>query len=147
MKKIIILGVAVAFFCTTGLVSMTMAEEDKGPADITLVTEGSAKPKPALFPHAKHQETIKCGDCHHGQDADGKQTAYTEGMKADKCATCHNAEVGAANAEASADKKHVLNSFKNAAHANCKGCHKGNEDKELAKKLAKCTTCHPKKKK
>ena len=141
MKKVIILAVTVAFLCTAGLISNTMAsEEDKGPADITM---GEGGKKPAIFPHAAHQEKLKCADCHHSKDADGKQVAYVDGQKVEKCATCHNAE-------ANADKKHVMHSEKNAAHGNCRVCHKA-KDKELAnekdKALAKCTVCHPKKKK
>ena len=150
MKKVLIYGVAAAFFCVAGLSGICMADVDKGPADIVL---GEGGKKPVIFLHAGHQarEGSTCGDCHHSKDADGKKTDYTDGMAIAKCDTCHNAEAAAANAEASADevkmKKHVLYSFKNAAHANCKGCHKGFEDKELGKKLSKCTACHPKKKK
>ena len=130
MKKVIILGVAVAFLCAAGLVSNTMAS-DKGPADITLAADGK---KPVTFPHGAHHETLKCGDCHHSKDADGKQVAYAEGQKVEKCGACHNAE-------ANADPKNILNSTKNAGHGNCRVCHK-----EKDKALAKCTVCHPKKK-
>ena len=35
---------------------------DNGPADMTLQAEKdkAKKPKPAVFPHAQHQETITC---------------------------------------------------------------------------------------
>jgi len=130
MKKSIILGVVLAFLCTIGLAGIGMAA-DKGPADITLTTVKAKKP--AVFPHAKHQEKLKCGECHHSKDADGKQVPYTEGQKIEKCETCHNAAAGM-------PKK--LSSFKGAAHVNCKNCHK----KTDAKKLNKCSVCHPKKK-
>lgn len=135
MKKVIILAIAVVFLCTAGLVCNTMASEDKGPADITM---GEGGKKPAIFPHAAHQEKLTCADCHHSKDADGKQVAYVDGQKVEKCGTCHNEE-------ANADKKHVMNSVKNAGHGNCRECHK-EKDKELGeKKLGKCTACHPKK--
>jgi len=135
MKKTIIYAVAAAFVCTAALTGLSMAQEDKGPAEITLKStiNPAKKAKPALFPHAEHQERLKCGDCHHGKDADGKQVAYTEGMKIQKCETCHNKAAGMPKG---------LETFKAAAHKNCKGCHKETGKKELKK----CTTCHPKKK-
>jgi hypothetical protein len=126
MKKALICGIALAFLCSLGLAGMSFAE-DKGPADITL--EGK---KPVVFPHAKHQEQFKCGECHHTKGADGKQAPYTEGMKIEKCDTCHNKDAGMPKG---------LQSFKDAGHKNCKGCHK-----EHDKKLTKCSVCHPKKK-
>ena len=132
MKKAVICGVALAFLCSLGLASMSMAVE-KGPAELTLesTVDKAKKAKPAVFPHAKHQETLKCGDCHHGK-ADGKQVAYTEGQKIEKCEACHNKAAGMPKG---------LTTFKDAAHKNCKGCHKETGKKELTK----CGTCHPKK--
>ena len=134
MKKVIIVGIAVAFLCTTGLVGMTMAEE-KGPAEITINADGK---KPAIFPHAEHQTRLKCEDCHHGKADDGSKVAYTEGQKIEKCASCHNKDV-LAGKTAGKDK---LDTLKGAGHAKCKACHKESGDK----KLVKCGTCHPKKK-
>ncbi len=132
MKKVLIFGVALAFVCTTGMASMCMA--DKGPAEITLesTVDPGKKPKPATFPHAKHQETLKCADCHHGKDADGKKVAYTEGQKIEKCESCHNSKAGMPKG---------LETYKNAGHKLCKECHKASGNKELTK----CGTCHPKK--
>ena len=117
MKKTLICGVALAFFCTVGFAAIGVAE-DKGPAEITLETtiDKAKKAKPAFFPHAKHQETLKCGDCHHSKGADGKQIAYAEGQKIEKCESCHNTGAGMTNEK--------LDTFKEAAHANCKECHK-----------------------
>lgn len=133
MKKVLICGIALAFLCTTCLVAM--ANDDKGPAEITLQStiDGAKKAKPAVFPHAKHQEKLKCADCHHTKDADGKQVAYTEGMKIEKCESCHNKAAGMPKG---------LDTFKNTAHKKCKACHK----KTGNKKLTKCSTCHSKKK-
>ncbi|MBU0961322.1 MAG: cytochrome c family protein, partial [Proteobacteria bacterium] len=116
--------------CFTGA---AIAEVDKGAPELTLTStiDAAKKAKPALFTHAKHQEKMECAECHHGKDADGKQVAYTEGMKIEKCESCHNKAAGMP------DK---LTTFKEAAHANCKECHKA-KDKELAK----CEVCHPKK--
>lgn len=107
MKKVIIYGVAVAFLCVAGFSGLSMAADDKGPADINMTIEGSKKPKPAQFPHAAHQERIECDKCH--KDANYTPAAWT----------------------------------KKTAHALCKDCHKAAGDK----KLTKCGTCHPKKKK
>ncbi len=107
---------------------------DKGPDTMTLATtiDKAKKPKPAVFPHAKHQEELTCGTCHHSKDADGNKIDYVDGQKIEKCELCHNKAAGM-------PKK--INSFKNAAHVKCKGCHKSKD-----KKLAKCSVCHPKKK-
>ncbi len=139
MKKVVILSIAVALLCTTGLVGLTMAEE-KGPADITINADGK---KPAIFPHAEHQSRLKCADCHHGKADDGSQVAYTEGQKVEKCATCHNKDVLAGKMAG----KNKLDTLKGAGHANCKACHSAEAKKDPAKKkLKSCTTCHPKKK-
>ena len=131
MKKVLICSVALAFICTTGLISMA---NDNGPAEITLEStiDKAKKAKPAVFPHAKHQEKLKCAECHHGKAADGKQAAFVEGQKIEKCESCHNKAAGMPKG---------LMTFKDVAHKNCKGCHKESGDK----KLTKCGTCHPKK--
>ena len=128
MKKSLICAVALAFMCTVGLAGMSMSETDKGPADITIEDPGSAKPKPAIFPH--------------GQDDAGKQTPYAEGMKIEKCATCHTGDV------LDPAKYKGKTAIQRAGHGNCQVCHKAEAKKDEAKKaLKKCTTCHPKKKK
>lgn len=133
MKKALIIVAAVAFVFSTGLASMSMASE-KGPAEITLQStiDGAKTPKPAVFPHAKHQETLKCGECHHGKGDDGKRVDYTEGMAIQKCESCHNKAAGMPKG---------LETFKDVAHQKCKGCHKETGNKELTK----CNTCHAKK--
>lgn len=130
MKKTLICGVALAFLCSTGLVAMA----DNGPAEITLTStiDKAKKAKPAVFPHAKHQEKLKCGECHHRKGADGKQAPYEEGQKIEKCESCHNKAAGMPKG---------LQTFKDVAHKNCKSCHKETGNK----KLTKCGTCHPKK--
>jgi c(7)-type cytochrome triheme protein len=148
MKKVLICGVALAFLCSLGLAGISLAEDDKGPADITM-TGDAKKPKPAQFPHAKHQETLKCADCHHGMADDGKKVAYAEGQKTEKCATCHNGEKLAGKTVDVGGKKPLkLDTMKGAGHGNCLKCHKEIAKKDETKKdLKKCTTCHPKKKK
>jgi len=89
IRKALTCGTALAFLLC-GLAFTSLAA-DTGPETITLTATGSAKPKPATFPHKKHQETLKCAECHHGMQ-DGKQVPYTEGMKIEKCETCHNPE-------------------------------------------------------
>ncbi len=91
MKKVIVLGVAVAFLCTAGLVSMTIAEEDKGPAEITIEIKDSEKPKPAVFPHAAHQERgVECDKCHKSEFY--TQGAWTKDSGHKLCKDCHKAE-------------------------------------------------------
>ncbi len=132
-RKIIICVLGVIFLCFAGIVIA-----DNGPADMMLQAEKdkASKPKPAVFPHAKHQEIAECGDCHHGA-ADGKQVAYEEGQEIAKCESCHFEGSGM-------DKK--IETFKNAAHENCKSCHKEvvAAKPELKDKFKGCLPCHPK---
>lgn len=113
---------------------------DKGPADMVLQAEKdkAKKPKPAVFPHAKHQETIACAECHHSAD-NNKQVPYSEGMEIQKCESCHFKGSGM-------PKK--LDSFKGAAHENCKNCHKEvvAQRPDLKDKFKGCLPCHPKNK-
>jgi hypothetical protein len=129
IKKTIVCVTAFAFLA--GFTASAMAETDKGPAELVLqaTVDKAAKPKPATFPHKKHQDAgITCGDCHHTKGADGKQAAYTDGMKIEKCETCHNKAAGLPK---------EIATFKDAAHTNCKGCHK-----DKGKGPTKCADCH-----
>ncbi len=138
MKKVFICSLALAFLCSFGLVSMAAAEVDKGPSEMTMNPDGK---KPALFPHAKHQEQLKCGECHHGKGSDGKQVAYTEGQEIQKCATCHTGDM-------LKGKVKGKTAMQRAGHGNCLACHKDMAKKDAKyKQLKKCSNCHPKKKK
>ena len=107
------------------------ADTSLGPAVIKMQT--ARKKKPAIFPHRIHQESWECEVCHHGRDAEGKQTPYVEGMVIQHCPTCHNLKMP--------NKK--LNSFMKSAHARCKGCHKKLvEEGEVHGPIGKCTGCH-----
>jgi hypothetical protein len=142
LKKVFVCSVVSMFILCASAVS-SMATSDTGPADITIVDSKSAKPKPAQFPHKMHQDKFECGECHHTM-ADGKQVPYTEGMKIQKCETCHTGDVLAGKM----DGKLKLDTIKGAGHGNCLACHKEMEKKDPAlkeKKLSKCSTCHPKK--
>ena len=113
---------------------------DSGPSDLKLTSSTSSKKPPAIFPHKKHQETLKCSECHH-DIKDGKQAPYTEGMEIKKCESCHNPELLAGKKIG----KNKLDSFKGAAHENCLGCHKDVAKKDESKKqLKSCKTCHKK---
>ena len=142
LKKFLVCSV-VSMFVMGGAVISSMATSDTGPATITITDSKSAKPKPAQFPHKAHQDKFKCGECHHGI-ADGKQVPYTEGMKIQKCETCHTGDTLAGKMK----DKLKLDTIKGAGHGNCLECHKEMTAKDPAlkeKKLASCTTCHPKK--
>ena len=90
MKKVLIYGVAVAFLCVAGIAGVSMAADDKGPADITMTIKDSAKPKPAEFPHAAHQEKIECDKCH--KDVNYLPGAWTKKAAHALCKDCHKAE-------------------------------------------------------
>lgn len=140
LKKVLACSVVSLFmFCFA--VGFTLAT-DAGPADITLTDASSKKPKPAQFPHLKHQEAFSCGDCHHSME-DGKQVAYVEGQEIQKCDACHNEQVLAGKTKG----KLKLDTLKGAGHGNCLECHKdmAKENAELKeKKIDKCSACHPK---
>lgn len=133
MKKALLCVFAVICLSFAGIVIA-----DNGPADMILQAEiDKAKtPKPAVFPHAKHQEIATCADCHHGAQ-DGKQVPYAEGMVIEKCESCHNSGV---------ELPKELGSFKDAAHKNCRDCHKqaAEADPALAETFKGCNPCHAK---
>jgi hypothetical protein len=89
MKKIVIYGVAIAFLCVAGFAGVGMTEEeDKGPAEITLLVPDSEKPKPAVFPHAAHQDgTIECAVCHESEFY--VPGAWTKDAGHGLCQECH----------------------------------------------------------
>jgi hypothetical protein len=119
-KKFTTLLVALLF----GLIMAGAAYADNGPA--TIVLEGGKKGK-VTFNHHKHQENIKCAECHHGPG----HSEYAEGMKVEKCSDCHNKE----NAEMPKKLQKTMNAF----HKNCKDCHK-----KEGHGPTKCGDCHKK---
>ncbi len=138
MNKFLACGV-IALCMLLGSVFSTIAANN-GPAGITMDEGGK---KPAVFPHKKHQDAFKCGECHHGMSADGKQVPYQDGQEIKKCATCHNATVLAGKTKGTL----ALDTLKGAGHGNCVECHKAKKDEAAikGKKIDKCDTCHPKK--
>ena len=144
LKKIFACSV-VSLFVFYGAASFISAAVDAGPAEITIVSADSKKPKPAGFPHEAHQATLQCADCHH-QMADGKQVPYTEGQEIGTCESCHNKDKLAGKLKG----KLKLDTIKGAGHGLCLDCHKAMAKKDpalKAKKIDKCAACHPKKKK
>lgn len=147
LKKVVVCSV-ISMFLIGGAVATSFADE-MGPEEITIVGTKSKKPKPAVFPHKKHQETLKCAECHHGM-ADGKQVAYVEGQEIQKCEVCHTGDALAGKTTPFGKRELKLDTIKGAGHGNCLACHKKmvKEDAALkAKKIDKCGACHPKKKK
>ena len=135
-RKSLILLIVAAFVMSLGLsVTMSLADDTKGPEERLLNPDGK---KPALFPHRAHQEREKCGTCHHYVDDAGARQAATDDPlsnvgKIKKCDTCHNADF--------ANEK--LRKWKDVGHKLCKTCHKKNKE---AGAPTKCGGCHPKKK-
>lgn len=146
MRKQILLGTAFVFCLGLALAGLSQADTDKGPETITInPTAKEPKKPPVTFPHRAHQDKLKltCGECHHGADG-GKQVPYKEGMKNEKCATCHNADKMPAEKDG---KENALATLKGAGHGNCQACHKkkAKEDAALKEKgIDKCKTCHGK---
>ena len=118
---------------TKGEIVKESVKGDSGRGPVEIKMQSSRKKKPALFPHRMHQGMYECQECHHGMDDEGKQTAYTEGMAIQHCASCHN--------PAMENKK--LNSLTQAAHTRCKGCHKKVvKESGTAGPIGKCSGCH-----
>jgi hypothetical protein len=131
-KKSLILLVVAAFVMSLGLgVTMSLADGDKGPAEITLNPDGT---KPVKFPHAAHQEKNECGTCHHYMDTEGARVACADDTLGEikPCDTCHNAEF----------KNEKLRKWKDIGHGLCKDCHKKMKDQGAP---TKCNDCHIKK--
>ena len=156
MLKKMTIGVSLLACLCFGFVSLTTAAKDQGngPEKMTLKTTKDKAKKTKIvkdFPHRAHQEFVKqdCGKCHHGKDKDNKQTPYVKGMKIEKCDSCHFKGSGMRAKKDKAKKLPKLDTYKDAAHANCKTCHKAEKKKnpELKKKWKKCLPCHIKKKK
>ncbi|PIE03397.1 MAG: class III cytochrome c [Acidobacteria bacterium] len=145
LKKTLAYSAIAAFVITGSCLSCYAA--DPGPAEIILQGENTKKPKPASFPHKKHQDMgLGCGECHHGMDDSGKRIAYVDGQAIQKCGSCHNKEKLAGKKTGKLD----LSTIKGAGHGKCLQCHKekAKADHALkARKIDKCATCHPKKKK
>ena len=148
LKKILVCSV-VSMFVLCGSVISSLATVDNGPAEIKVEYPDSAKPKPAIFPHAEHQKTLACAECHHGM-TDEQKIAYDpenpDKFAIKKCWECHTGDTLAGKKSG----KLKLDTIKGAGHGNCLACHKqmAKEDAALkAKKIDKCAACHPKKKK
>ncbi|MBM9535513.1 cytochrome c3 family protein [Desulfobulbus alkaliphilus] len=130
MKKQLIYGVVLACCCAIGYISLASATADPGPDEMILEStiDPAKTPRTAFFTHGAHQARMECGVCHHGADADGNRIDYTEELDIARCESCHNS---------SADMPQGLGTFKDAAHAQCIGCHR-----ETDPALARCNVCH-----
>ena len=132
-RKLLICTCAAIFLCLAGF-----SVADNGPADMILqaTKDKAKKPKPAVFPHKAHQDKLSCAECHHSAK-DGAQVAYVEGQEIQKCETCHYKGSG---------MPEKLETFKDAAHQNCRECHKQvvKDNPDLKEKFKGCLPCHPK---
>jgi len=128
-KSLVLLVVTALTLSLTLVVSMSLAEVDKGPAEIIMNADGT---KPATFPHVAHQAKNECAICHHSADADGNQVPSAADAPIAKCDTCHNAEF----------KNEKLRTFKDIGHGLCKDCHTKMKEEGAP---TKCGDCHPKK--
>jgi hypothetical protein len=124
-------ALAAIVFCFAMITAEVSFAGSTGPDDFTMQTPEAKKP--AKFPHKKHQETIKCEECHHTMMADGKKGPYVAGQEK-RCESCHNKDF----------KNTELNSLKAVGHARCKECHKKMEAAGNKNAPVKCTGCHTK---
>ena len=129
MKKWLYLIVAVAFVAG-GIISIALAQSDN-------VTIDNKYPKdtkpPYVFAHKAHVDKgVACTECHHTWKKEERDTPQ-------KCAECHKARKA---------KDEEITTLKNAYHKQCMGCHKKlKKDGKPHGPTAKCSECHPKKKK
>jgi predicted CXXCH cytochrome family protein len=130
-KSLVLLVVTALTLSLAFAVSMSLAEQNMGDAEITLNADGK---KPAIFPHKEHQDRLKdCAKCHHYVDEAGAQQPCDDGTDPiAKCDSCHNADF--------ANEK--LRTWKDIGHGLCKKCH---TKMKADGAPTKCGACHPKK--
>ncbi len=138
MRKNVIIGCLCLSLMLAAGAGLSYGSDEKSPGypPGEMVIEGK---KPAHFNHEKHQKLgLACGTCHHDKDhkeLTKEDIVSMENKGALKCVSCHNESFSNAK----------LNKAMSVFHANCKDCHK--KGVEGKKGPAKCTDCHPKKKK
>ncbi len=142
IKKTRIICTTLAILFSFLIVSMAVSADDNGPETMVLKTtkDQAKKPKTVNFNHRDHQGRMKCGECHHTKGDDGKQKEYFDGMKIQKCDVCHFKGSGMP------EKNPKLATFKDAAHENCKSCHKEakKQNPQLKAKWKNCIPSHMK---
>ncbi len=116
MRKLVVIAIGLLLAGGVGLGAAVAADAPAAPIKVTNFGK-----KPAVtFDHAKHKE-VKCTDCHHMAEKEGKY----------KCGECHKAE----------DEGKVIK-LADAMHkkdvGKCWKCHRA----EDAKKPLKCNDCH-----
>lgn len=89
MKKVVLFAAA-ALLVGGLMVGNNVVAQDNGPAEMTLQTaEGK---KPAVFPHAKHQELMgadKCDVCHKDANFPAEKGKWTKDSGHALCKDCH----------------------------------------------------------
>ena len=129
--------VGVMVFCMAMVTVNTAKASDPGPETITFAVENPTKPV-IVFNHKLHQGLSECGECHHGEDADGALVAYVDGQAIPKCIKCHRHEV-------EEGKSATQSVYAKKLHKNCKDCHKAANKKSGTKSApTSCTKCHVK---
>ncbi len=148
----LVIALAASMFLVAGLYAGTKVEDE-------FMMEADYKHTKSLskFTHKKHAEDYKigCGECHH--DDKGKPLNDLKmGDDVQKCIECHKKPGKYKKPKGSKEKltkEQKREYHANAVHDNCIGCHKKfNKDLKAGKvegnpAPAKCTECHPKKKK
>lgn len=132
MNKFCIGTIILILCCSTGGPGFAGGTKN-GPTNIKLQTTVNAQrtPRPAFFPHIKHQSLTDCGTCHHSKGPNGKKKAFIQGQEIQKCETCHNDKSG---------MPEKLANLRQIGHTLCMNCHLENDQE-----LTKCGVCHTQK--
>ncbi len=140
MKKVLLCGVAVAFISGAGLLSLSFAEQDKGPEHIVL----DRGMNHAYFPHHDHQSRLDCTSCHHGKDDAGKRIEYPDNASIvpQKCNTCHTKD--GITLEGKPAPAIGISPAQRSGHGLCIGCHQEEQDATKKAQLIGCANCHTK---
>lgn len=127
------------YFLALSLLAVSVcAANELGPKEIILksTVDPSENPRLAFFPHAQHQKEYYCSTCHHITDKNGKKIPFDQGMKVEKCESCHN------KAAAYRGMPEKLTPLKNVAHLRCKGCHRKLKKEGKSTGPITCKGCH-----
>ena len=140
MRRLLITLLCLLTIFSASAFTSNAEDTGSGPKEIILQSTidpfDPANPRKAFFPHALHQEKYYCSTCHDTTDKDGKQIPYEDGMKIQKCESCHN------KSAIYKGMPETLVPLKEVAHLRCKGCHRQMKKEGKTTGPITCKGCH-----